>query len=188
VKSREAVYTEAILGIRSIWNSRRINALPDNWEGAQMAFQYDIGETHQANATRSVKWLEENGKCVDHIYPGQSTIEGAGHGAFSKRYLPEGTVITGSPLLHIPEKDEFMPQYHFDDKEDNFHREKIVFGHQLMMNYCFGHTETTLMLCPCEQSMMLLLFFLFFHNVIISDNIFCSSAFGFQRWSWCKLH
>lgn len=72
-----------------------MNALPDTWENAEIAYSHDIGETHQPNATRSVEWLDEHGKCVDHIRPGQSTIEGAGHGAFIKRKCCYG-------ILNIP--------------------------------------------------------------------------------------
>eukprot|EP00980_Cylindrotheca_fusiformis_P003665 scaffold818_cov136-Cylindrotheca_fusiformis.AAC.31 len=147
-------YEHAIIPIQSIWNTRTLNALPKSFEEALIAREHDIGMTHQPNATRTLEWLAEHGKCVDHISHGKSTIEGAGHGAFAKRDLPEGTIITGSPLHHIPFKESFMPMhqaFHHDETADTKEKEDVV-GYQLLMNYCFGHLESSLLLCPCKST------------------------------------
>lgn len=141
-----------MVSIRSIWDSRTLNALPTTFEEATIAYEEDIGMVYQPNATRSIKWLEQNGKCVDHIKPGESTMEGAGHGAFTTRDLPKGTIITGSPLHHLPMKEKFMPMFRAFQK-DNDADEKLkseVAGQQVLLNYCFGHPESTLLLCPCK--------------------------------------
>jgi len=52
----------------------------------------DIGFLLQKNASRSIEWLNINGRCIDHIVGGLSTIEGAGHGAFAKRNIPKDTI------------------------------------------------------------------------------------------------
>eukprot|EP00980_Cylindrotheca_fusiformis_P003670 scaffold818_cov136-Cylindrotheca_fusiformis.AAC.36 len=143
-------YEDAIIPIQSIWNTRTLNALPKSFEEALVAREHDIGMTHQPNATRTIKWLAENGKCVDNIFPGKSTIEGAGHGAFTKRDLPKGTIVTGSPLHHLPLKENYMPMYRlFHENADTETQVKNdVIGYQLVMNYCFGHSESSLMLFP----------------------------------------
>jgi hypothetical protein len=145
------VYEDAIIPIKSIWNTRTVNALPETFEEALVAQEYDIGMVYQPNATRSIEWLEENGKCIDHIYPGQSTIDGAGHGAFAKRDLLKGTIISGSPLLHVPFNNAFMPMYRIHTHEETVYVDtREVVSQQLILNYCFGHSETPLLLCPCK--------------------------------------
>ena len=39
----------------------------------------DMGILYQPNATRTLAWLNQYGKCIDHIIPNQSTIQGAGY-------------------------------------------------------------------------------------------------------------
>ena len=143
------IYEDVILQLRKIWgNSRVLNALPATLEESKIAFQTDIASLHQPDATRPLEWLRRNGKCMDHIVPGRSTIEDAGHGAFAKRFLPEGTIITGSPLHHLFRS--FTDMYKVKENEQG-ERERIPSrrsGRQLLLNYCFGHPETTLLLCP----------------------------------------
>ena len=134
------LYEQVILPIRDVWNSRTINAIPQSYEEVLVALETDIREIHQPNATRSLSWLQQHGKCIDHIVPGPSTIKGAGRGAFAKRNLPNGTIITGSPFHHIPFREAFMEIY---DNEN-----ETVIGQQLLLNYCFGHEETSMLLCP----------------------------------------
>jgi hypothetical protein len=140
-------YENVLVSIQSVWDSRTLNALPRTFSQAMIALDDDIGMIHQPNATRSLEWLEDNGKCVDHITWGNSTLDGAGHGAFSKRDLPNGTVITGSPLHHIPLKEEFMQLYEFFDEQGEWNKGRVI-GQQILLNYCFGHPETSMLLCP----------------------------------------
>lgn len=145
------ILEEIVFPMQRDWDSAPLNALPKTVEEATLAFYEDLEMVHQLNATRSIKWLEENGKCIDHIIPKQSTIEGAGRGAFAKRDLPKGTIITGLPLHHIPMKDNFIPLFRTlrDDNPDEEARREAA-GKQLQLNYCFGHNESTLLLCPCK--------------------------------------
>ena len=159
----KALFEEVLLEIKQIYikESRNMNAMPSTFEELKLALDVDINEIYQANATHSLNYLQEHGKCVDHIVPKQSTIDGAGRGAFAKRYLPAGTTITGSPLHHIPNRDNFVDMYNVlmledgEPKDDNieyylgtFYKGNRRVGKQLMMNYCFSHPETTMMLCP----------------------------------------
>jgi hypothetical protein len=135
-----------LVEICSIWNAGLGNALPKSYEDALIATKEDIGVLHQPNATRDLEWLQEHGKCMDHIIPGRSTIENAGHGAFAKRFLPAGTVITGSPLILTDRN--YTDMYNFEKVSDNkvLRHERI--GSQLLLNYCYGHRYSTLLLCP----------------------------------------
>jgi hypothetical protein len=142
-----------LVEMRDLWDSRTLNALPDTWKEAKVAIRaQDMGTLYQPDAIRSMEWLEENGKCIDHIVPGHSTIDGAGHGAFAKRHLPKGTIITGSPLHQVPDQKTF---HLYDcDEEQIYHKDgkpkrlDAVIGEQVALNYCFGHSESTLILCP----------------------------------------
>jgi hypothetical protein len=140
---------ELVTGIKETFNFRLLNALPSSLEGVYKVIDaQDIGVLHQPTATRDVEWLEEHGKCIDHIIPGKSMIEGAGHGAFAKRNLSEGLVITGSPLHNIP-SERFFYLYDSDKAEDRENnRTDHIIGKQLTINYCYSHPETTLFLCP----------------------------------------
>ena len=73
-------YDELIQEFKNIWDSRTLNAIYDfTWEDVRRAIDAnDIGFLLQPNATRSVDWLNENGKCLDHIVHKRSTIDGAG--------------------------------------------------------------------------------------------------------------
>lgn len=133
-------------------SSRTLNALPDDYQDAKWATDNakgDISELHQAAATRDIAWLRENGKCMDHIRNGPSSIASAGHGAFSKRDMPAGTVISASPLHHVQRSfaNLYNFTYHKPTKQWIRIKDQIV-GKQLMLNYCFAHPESILLLCP----------------------------------------
>ena len=136
------------------WDSRTLNALPRTFPEAQLAMNAgELAVLHQPNATRSVEWLREHGRCIDHIVSQYSTIPQAARGAFATRNLQAGQVITTSPLHHVPDK-KFMNLYNLTEIEQEdgsivYHRvlDEVV-GQQVLLNYCYGHSETTMLLCP----------------------------------------
>ena len=143
----EPVY-DLILDIRDTWKTARtLNAVPSSVDEAKKAASSDVTHLHQPNATRSREWLEEHGKCMDHIIPGPSTIPGAGEGAFAKRNLPNGTVITGSPILVIPNV-SFLDMYDFEENEETEKYTKSPLTKQVLFNYCLGHKDSTILLFP----------------------------------------
>jgi hypothetical protein len=132
--------------------SRTLGALPTTLAKAQKAARAgEIAVLHQPAAMRSPEWLQKHGRCIDHMRPGMSTLPQAGHGAFATRDLPEGTIITTSPLHHLP-NEEFVNMYHIEYEEaaDRWIKnvEDGVQGYQILLNYCFSHAETSLLLCP----------------------------------------
>ncbi|CAJ1928296.1 unnamed protein product [Cylindrotheca closterium] len=137
-----------IIDIRNIWPSRLLNALPEKYGEAAIAALGEIADVFQPNATREIEWLQEHGRCVDHIVPGVSTLPNAGHGAFTKRFIPEGTIISGSPLLHMFEDVLEMYDLVYSDSTGARRKPWSKSGYQLLLNYCFGHHESSLLLCP----------------------------------------
>jgi hypothetical protein len=131
------------------FTSRTMNALPETLQDAWVAIQDELAAVYQPFAIRNESYLEENGKCMDHIKPGRSNIAQAGHGAFAVRPLKRGTIISGSPLLHLPHYQVLhMYGFHKNENEGQWKRNKEMNGQQIMLNYCFGHTQSTLLLCP----------------------------------------
>jgi len=149
------------------WESRTLNALPStSFEDALVAAQSDDGLAAllQPRHTRDTAWLEQHGTCIDNIAPGLSTLPQAGHGAFATRDLRADSVITRSPVHHLPDY-RFMNMYHIaaradyydqlsrrDDDNDNdimYYRLKDEQIHmQLFYNYCYGHRDSSVLLCP----------------------------------------
>ena len=159
-KIGNGAYYSVMREISKTWSQRLANALPETYEKARFVAQErngSIGSLYQPNATREISWLEQNGRCLDHIVPGKSTIENAGHGAFAKRFLPKDTIISGSPLLHMfrylmdmyeLKHDEETDEWAHQKKDEGNKTSSIKKGHQLLLNYCYGHEDLTLLLCP----------------------------------------
>jgi hypothetical protein len=137
-----------------IWNiiinfpskSRPLAALPKTYQAATRAIDVGITQTEEELATRSLEFLEEHGKCLDHIQPKDSTIPHAGRGAFATRYLPQGTVVSFAPMVHIPDRDILTMYADTEDGEERDISKPI--GQQLLLNYCWGHKSSSLLLCP----------------------------------------
>jgi len=70
------------------YKSRSQSALPKDLTYARIAVEEGIYEAELLQGTRSLDDLEKNGKCLDNIRPGNSTIPGAGRGAFATRFMP----------------------------------------------------------------------------------------------------
>jgi hypothetical protein len=90
---------------------------------------------------RTLDWLKSNGSCLDNIRSGNSSIKGIGMGAFARRSFSAGEVITTTPLIHLSRKDTIILK-----KND----ENVIIpdGHQLILNYCYGHPQSSLLLLP----------------------------------------
>jgi SET domain len=104
-------------------------------------------------STRSLEWLEEHGTCGDHLTIRKSTIPQAGRGAYAYRYLPKGTKVAQLPMIHISDR-AILTMYNFANVQLEHETAYIpsktagVMGEQLLLNYCYGHRHSTLLLCP----------------------------------------
>jgi len=133
------------------YNSRSLAALPKTIETVDKALEIGIQETELKSSIRSMDWLRENGKCIDNLRPGISTVAQAGRGAFATRFIPKGKRIAPSPLIHIPSKDTLLMYGVANEQEYAsvyYRNSSDIRGRQLLLNYCFGHNESTLLLCP----------------------------------------
>ena len=117
--------------------SRVVNALPEDWEGFKYAASNGLVGLRKNQLSHSPEWLEQHGICADNIVEGSSTIPGAGRGGFAGRPMDEGARVAPLPMIHVPYRNKLDVQHESNDKTS-----------QLLVNYCFGHRDSTLLLCP----------------------------------------
>ncbi len=142
-------------------------------------------EVKKQKMVRSQEWLQEHGTCADSVRIGRSSLSNnqAGHGAFAKTSFADGEVIMAAPLIHIPDKavlDTFYVSYDDDDDEEEEdeepNMEELSFsdyntqfmthftpeigeyktGEQLLLNYAFGHRDSTMVLSPYGPGVQLI--------------------------------
>lgn len=116
----------------------------------------DMGGTfayRNPDLVKTQKWLDKHASCVDNLEAKVSTIPEAGRGAFATRDLKNGQVIAPVPVLHIAKDDvSFM----FDIISTKMENGEFGFdynldkprGQQLIVNYCFAHPESSIILFP----------------------------------------
>lgn len=104
----------------------------------------------------SESFLKSTAICLGSVDVGPSTIPNIGRGAFAKQTYATGDVITPSPVLHFDRSQmEILEQELYDDQNvPSFQREhgvrytdKVV-AQQLMLNYAYGHKDSTVLLLP----------------------------------------
>mmetsp|Transcript_22068 Transcript_22068/g.53421 ORF Transcript_22068/g.53421 Transcript_22068/m.53421 type:complete len:473 (-) Transcript_22068:444-1862(-) len=125
--------------------TRNGNALPLSFEDMQSAQAIGAAETRLPYSMRTTEWLHENGRCMDNIRPGKSTIQQAGRGAFASRSIAQGGLVAPGPILHIANRTSLNLYGVGEDGSRNL-TEHV--GMQLILNYCFGHKKSTVILCP----------------------------------------
>lgn len=135
-----------------LWNTssdeednRIRNALPRSLERVPEVIEMGTAKNSVPNRLRSIDWLKDNGICLDNIKPGKSTIRGAHNGAFATRQMKEGQIIAPAPVVHIQR--EVLEVY---DSENIKNKNKPTWydGEQLLLNYCFGHSNSSVLLYP----------------------------------------
>jgi len=105
---------------------------------------------------RDVSWLKKNGICLDNIKPGPSILPYAGQGAKARRFLPKGELIVPAPLLQIMNRDVLSTHkvlINNDGSFDHHYNEQV--GSQILLNYCFGRKESSLLLCPTTNAILI---------------------------------
>jgi hypothetical protein len=112
---------------------------------------------------RRLEDLNRSGACVDAIQVKDSTIEGAGRGAFARRFVAKNEAITISPVAHVDRSQtEIVRQsYYADEKSEQVRKRSVplkrehgikytsqVIGRQLLLNYLYGHSLSNVQLLP----------------------------------------
>lgn len=94
---------------------------------------------------RTPEWIRTHGQCVEHMRPAPSQIPHAGFGGLAQHFISKGSVIVPAPLMHIMDQDVLAI---YDDGGKKT-------GDQLLLNYCFGHHESSLLLCPNTNAILI---------------------------------
>jgi hypothetical protein len=137
--------------------SRRLFALPETKDIGTLHWLLDNGGTgmqHYNTSIQSLDWLATYGRCMDNIRDGVSSIPHAGRGAFATRFLPKGSLVAPVPLIHIPDRNTYTifegktVRCEEDDQIRCLADHSKPVHDQLLLNYCFGHRESSLLLCP----------------------------------------
>lgn len=121
--------------------------IPDSVDDFEYLFYNGMTSLSLKDRQRSMNWLDDNGICLDNVRSGPSTIRDAGRGAFAARLMKKGSVIAPMPLLQVDKAYFDMYKSAPDRNGDPTRVGDRVLGNQLMINYCFGHDETTMLLC-----------------------------------------
>jgi SET domain len=123
-------------------NENELEILQEQYKSNMTAARID-------GSRRSLDWLRQYGTCGDHIVAGPSRLPQAGMGALARRNLPAGTVVAQLPMIHVTNRTR-LDMYQLSVTAENawVPVNDTVIGHQLLLNYCFGHAESTLLLCP----------------------------------------
>ena len=96
----------------------------------------DGGTPTFRNTTRDVDWLRQHGMCLDHLRPGSRSriLPQAGRAVTAAHAIPAESLVAPVPVL--PLRRETLRTRHHQNH------------HQLLLNYCFGHKDSSLLLYP----------------------------------------
>jgi hypothetical protein len=101
----------------------------------------------KATTPHTTEWVLENGVCIEHLVPAPSRIRQAGQGGFVQHVIKAGEIVVPAPLLHILDRNVLNIEYRTEHEP--------VRSQQLLLNYCFGHPESTLLLCPDTNAILI---------------------------------
>ena len=102
-----------------------------------------------SNFTRSVDWIRNNGICLDNIKVEQSTNPEAGRGAFATRSMPKGEIVAPAPVVQITDRRGLAM---FKVKSDPLGGDVVEGSDQLLLNYCYGHPNSSILLFPIVRT------------------------------------
>lgn len=107
---------------------------------------------------RDMDWIVSEGKCLDNLISKVSTVPDAGRGGFAQRFIAKGDTVIIAPLLHIMDNDStYMYPVEFDEEDElvRVNESDDFVGQQLITNYCFGHDESSMYLCPQTNAILI---------------------------------
>lgn len=136
-----------------IQDKRLKAALPNRVEDMNATLEVGTARFSVKDSIRSPDWLTENGVCLDNLVGGTSTIAQAARGAFATKSIPKGGIITTTPVLTLNRNHlKLFKEVH---RKDGSTRRRHV-GHQLLLNYCYGHPDSSLLFFPTSPSVSFL--------------------------------
>jgi hypothetical protein len=153
-------FTDPTAGSFSYHHNLAFDSTRELLEGEELLLPCSGALKHQAanemqRIGQSVDWLKQHGICLDTLSVAPSTLPGVGRGSFSKRAVEKGQVIASTPVVHFDrseleivvqstEVEEMLPSAR---KHGIKYTDKVT-GKQLLLNYCFGHPDSNLLLLP----------------------------------------
>ena len=119
-------------------NARMQAIFPHTHAEAVAAVRHPLGVVGPTSGqyTRSIEWLQRHGMCIDHMQVQPSQHVPYQHGAFARRPIPKGRLVSPVPL--VPTSREHVVMNGTDGTKFQ----------QLIMNYCYGHPDSSLLLVP----------------------------------------
>jgi SET domain len=116
---------------------------------------HDNLELPEGGIVQSMESLRANGVCVDTLDVHESSLDGTGRGAFAKFFSKKGDVVATTPLIHFDRSQINIVEQSYKDvhriplfREHGIEYTSNVIGQQLMLNYCYGHPDSNLLLLP----------------------------------------
>jgi hypothetical protein len=130
--------------LRSKADLRTQSALPQDVEKVLQSngTQFSLGE-----GTRPIEEIKEHGQCIDKIRIESSAIFEAGRGGFANVAIGEGEVLSPFAVAQLNRTMQFS---------ENIDNIPDAASERLLLNYCIGHPESTLLLYPYITSTMVI--------------------------------
>jgi hypothetical protein len=101
---------------------------------------------------RPTAWLHEHGTCVDNLEDVPAKEGRGGLGAQSTRFLPMGSIIAPVPVVPIARDSlRWLSLPNADDSTKDDGSQQM----QLLLNYCYGHPNSPVLLFPYGPSITL---------------------------------
>jgi hypothetical protein len=146
-------------------------------ETEMLTTQNDDDSNEEEKYKINIDQLFQHGSCLDNIYPIHSSKYGYGRGALSSRYLVKGSIVAPVPVLPVP-RDELrylrvkewkrVEKFRIKRRKKKEEEESSGGGgggggedddelvlppdmkwrDQLLLNYCYGHEESSVLLFP----------------------------------------
>jgi len=104
--------------------------------------------TSRPGIRKSSRQLFEHGMCADNLKLDKSKIKEAGRGAFATKFIPKGALIAPVPVIPLSRQDLSMTWSKPGKSKEGSKVKEIINGTQLLINYCFGHKDSDILLYP----------------------------------------
>jgi hypothetical protein len=91
-----------------------------------------------------LEWLKAHSMCLDNLRPGPSRIDHAGRGVFAARFIDQGAVVAPVPVLPLLRQSLQITRHKKEPKQSD----GVVHLQQLLLNYCYGHPDSSLLFFP----------------------------------------
>ena len=98
-----------------------------------------------ATTPRTPEWIRLNGMCLEHLTARKSRLLHAGQGAFVQHRIQKGEMVVPAPMIQIVDKDVLNM---YDNNGSSL-------GSELLLNYCFGHHQSSMLLCPDTNALLI---------------------------------